>query len=162
MRISWVTKTFRRVVRFFRGWRCVEKGLGLDKNISKKVYGVKGRLFLQNTKTSHRNIQYSSYLLSKCLGNLFSVSPQRQRPKYKVFFCGYQLWRRQFGGFSSANIYLISQVLLHGLLHFLLISYWNVYMCCLYNLQYSFFVLISVGTPTVWEIIFNKSMHLIV
>ena len=95
MRISWVTKTFRRVVRFFRGWRCVEKGLRLDKNISKKVYGVKGRLFLQNTKTSHRNIQYSSYLLSKCLGNLFSVSPQRQRPKYKVFFCGYQLWRRQ-------------------------------------------------------------------
>ena len=71
--------------------RCVEKGLRLDKNISKKVYGVKGRLFLQNTKTSHRNIQYSSYLLSKCLGNLFSVSPQRQRPKYKVFFCGYQL-----------------------------------------------------------------------
>ena len=47
-------------------------------------------IFLQNKKCSHRNIQHSSYVLSKCLGNLFPGRTSREikMPNFIISLCG--------------------------------------------------------------------------
>ena len=62
-----------------------------DKNISKKIYmvghGQDGKELFRETKMVHIEMQKSSYLLSKCLKNLFSGLLEGQKCQIeKCFF----------------------------------------------------------------------------
>ena len=77
----------------------------------KKAYRVKVGTFMQKKRSLHRNIQYSSYLLSNCPRNLLPGLLRKTKMPNCVIFIGTNHGGDSLAGTSTTNM-LVAQSLL--------------------------------------------------